>query len=58
MEDVEDEDLGQWEIVAKPAAQGDYTERLRVPGGWLYRSWIGGKTAVLAMAFVPKPEPR
>lgn len=36
----------QWEHVAYA------TERLTVPGGWLYRTTVGN---VVAMAFVPKP---
>jgi hypothetical protein len=35
-----------------------YTERLRVPGGWLYRSWIepyGTYNITVAQTFVPDP---
>jgi hypothetical protein len=51
---------GGWEDVASDRV-GDYTERLRVPGGWLYRvvfhSNLGGKDDQIgvALAFVPKP---
>jgi len=54
-------DLPLWEEAAS-AEEGDYTERLRVPGGWLYRCWmrtsgIGDDTAIaLATTFVPDPE--
>lgn len=45
-----------WEIVDK-TGEGDYTERLVVPGGWLYRNVIvpyaEDKDLVMAMVFVP-----
>lgn len=44
-----------WEDVASPTA-GDYTERLAVPGGWLYRTYFSDKDIVTAitMVFVPR----
>ena len=49
----------EWEDVASPYP-GDYTERLCVPGGWLYRTWIqtysndeNGESTCVAMVFVP-----
>jgi hypothetical protein len=33
-------------------------ERIRVPGGWLYRQMVWDSEAVaVALAFVPHPEP-
>lgn len=49
--------LPEWAI----AADEDYciTERLRVPGGWLYRtSNRFRRDASFAMCFVPEPEAR
>lgn len=40
-----------WEGVAGEPGRADYTDRLRVPGGWLYRTRAGG---TVALAFVPK----
>jgi hypothetical protein len=51
--------LHLWEEAAV-AEDGDYTERLRVPGGWLYRCWMrpsgasGDEGVVLAITFVPE----
>jgi hypothetical protein len=52
-----DEDT--WEDVCSPHV-GDYTERLAVPGGWLYRTVLhahlddpDGRIAAVAMVFVP-----
>jgi hypothetical protein len=53
----------RWEDVYSPS-DSDYLERIRVPGGWLYRSlWretpnalAGKKPAVaVALTFVPVP---
>ncbi len=47
----------QWEDVASPVS-GDYLERIRVPGGWLYRqiySLPGATILLLSLAFVPDP---
>lgn len=57
-----------WEDVASPT-QGDYLERIAVPGGWLYRTMIdhnlradgltSGKfyrTVSVALVFVPRPD--
>lgn len=43
-----------WEDVASPTA-GDYTERLAVPGGWLYRTYFSknGIVTAVTMTFVP-----
>jgi hypothetical protein len=31
-------------------------ERIEVPGGWLYRTWVAHRTGLgVAMAFVPAP---
>jgi hypothetical protein len=49
-----------WEDVASPEV-GDYLERIRVPGGWLYRNSrnkLGSVTEgpiAVAMCFVPDP---
>ena len=48
----------EWEEVASPTA-GDYTERLAVPGGYLYRTyWVrqdpkDDNVTAIAMVFVP-----
>jgi len=53
----------EWQDVASPRA-GDYTERLRVPGGWLYRIVVDARclnsdatndTLAVALVFVPAP---
>lgn len=36
----------QWEVVTES------TQKLIVPGGWLYRTWLANGNS-LAMAFVP-----
>jgi hypothetical protein len=56
----------QWEIVGSTATAKDcntlHTERLAVPGGWLYRTWIDSPRTwdiAIAQSFVPdstKPE--
>lgn len=49
------EAAGQWEPVHKDIA--DSTERMRVPGGWLYRTSIYGssetETLSVSLVFVP-----
>ena len=50
----------KWEIVVsdKSNDQTDVTERLRVPGGFIYRSvfWGGDRCCeTVAMVFVPEP---
>jgi hypothetical protein len=47
-----------WEIVRENGDASDVTERLVVPGGWLYRTWVqfephGVGTHAIAMVFVP-----
>lgn len=45
----------QWETVAVDDGPV-YTQRLRVPGGWLYRCfglWLGHSGNLLSMCFVP-----
>jgi hypothetical protein len=44
----------EWEDVVSPNT-GDYTERLAVPGGWLYRTCLDGREpdVAVAMVFVP-----
>jgi|15BtaG_2_1085339.scaffolds.fasta_scaffold121056_2 hypothetical protein len=44
-----------WEGVVRGEPVGQKTQRLRVPGGWLYRTIMGnaGRTPV-AMVFVPE----
>ena len=50
------DDDDDWEDVASPR-EGDYTERLKIHGGWLYRTLIEhGKGMCIAMVFVPAPE--
>lgn len=50
-----------WEDVESPHV-GDYLERIKVPGGWLYRCMIHtprkpdeDEHNMLAMTFVPEP---
>lgn len=46
-----------WEIVSE--SKGENTERMPVPGGWIYRTVIypyhEGESASVAMVFVPVP---
>ena len=51
-----------WEILINHGPFGEYTDRLRVPGGWLYRSgrWTehdpeDQQQLTLTMCFVPMP---
>lgn len=41
-----------WETLID--GNNEITERMRVPGGWIYRSWINANTDTLAMVFVPE----
>jgi len=43
-----------WEGVGGVLVIGCGTSRMRVPGGWLYRS-MGSNGDVVALAFVPEP---
>jgi hypothetical protein len=49
----------QWEIVNDVTAEdmAEYTERMRVPGGWIYRVSVyeqkTGKCTSTALTFVP-----
>jgi len=49
---------GDWELIIGMGLCGD-TCRLRVPGGWLYRSREcaehDGRTSTVALCFVPNP---
>jgi hypothetical protein len=49
----------EWEIVTRDQLACTRTTRLRVPGGWLYRSEgslsPGGDALAVALAFVPEP---
>jgi hypothetical protein len=40
----------KWESVVGEPGRADYTDRLSVPGGWLYRTRAA---AGVALAFVP-----
>jgi hypothetical protein len=48
----------KWEDICSPQT-GDYLERIKVPGGWLYRTvyvWdttTSNTSAAVAMVFVP-----
>ena len=44
----------EWEIVHE--AEHEKTERMKVPGGWLYRSTVRDRGPT--MCFVPTPKPR
>ena len=49
----------EWEYVCVDslvsASEGDYLERIKVQGGWLYRSrWLYRSTSAMAMSFVPE----
>jgi hypothetical protein len=51
----------KWETVARKSNPPDYLERIRVPGGWLYRVQVDNGTDdgwSLAMCFVPDPTGR
>lgn len=48
----------KWEDIASPHTN-DYLERIKVPGGWLYRCRIYSEDDnyfTLTMTFVPIPE--
>jgi hypothetical protein len=46
-----------WETVIERQDTSEYTDRLAVPGGWLYRTvllpWSETQPPVMAMCFVP-----
>jgi hypothetical protein len=44
----------KWEFVNEE--EGSYTERLDVPGGWLYRMVLKESEANFAVVFVPRPD--
>jgi hypothetical protein len=53
---MSDPNQAHWELVNQ-RRDGDYTERLQVPGGWLYRTslLLGDVVApAVAMTFVPE----
>lgn len=48
---------GQWEHVTDEHLSGSFqTERLQVPGGWLYRSSgvYGTANSAIALCFIPR----
>ena len=51
-------DSQAWQAVARPTEDGrggTWTERMKVPGGWLYRVEVWGEDLTgLALTFVPK----
>lgn len=55
------EKLPQWECAARMEGSNEKTERLRVPGGWLYRTMVKGAAGDRvyasrpALCFVPDP---
>lgn len=52
------EDDPEWEDVASPQP-GDYTQRLKVPGGYLYRTHMLNseyECVSIAMVFIPVPD--
>lgn len=50
---------GEWELIPTKKdmrlANADVTQRMRVPGGWLYRTLMVRSTGMLVMCFVPDP---
>jgi len=48
-----DESIRDWETV-QHNSDGDRTERLRVVGGWLYRTFVS--SGAVALVFVPSQE--
>ena len=42
-----------WEPVTSDQLKGDYTERMKVPGGYVYRCVIESPSRAVAMCFVP-----
>jgi len=47
--------MSEWKLWEKITSddEGDYTDRLRVPGGWIYCSRIHDAKVAMAMVFVP-----
>lgn len=40
----------------KTAGQEERLERIEVPGGWIYRTWLSHRTGLaVSMVFVPRP---
>ena len=59
MTDPDDErkDKPRWKLVTRSEDYTDYTDRLKVPGGWLYRSTQSQnpESPTESMMFVPFP---
>ena len=56
---MEEDDKAKWELVCV-TDDGDYLERISIPGGWLYRDVFYNKNldrTMMAMCFVPMPPP-
>lgn len=47
-----------WEAIAGEPGRPDYTDRLAVPGGWLYRTRVHDGIALAFVPTVPKERTR
>lgn len=45
--------MSKWEPVTSEDLKGDFTERMKVPGGHIYRTVIETPSRAVAMTFVP-----
>lgn len=46
----------EWQPVFINDCSTDYVERMKVPGGWIYRSFLTGDSdGSQSMVFVPEP---
>lgn len=55
-EDMSEKTPPQWEHVSREQDPAGKTERLQVPGGWLYARILNDAPAI-GMTFVPFPHP-
>ena len=55
------DDNPEWELLCFNGEAGDYTSRMKVPGGWLYKQDVlstsedGANGVAVALVFVPDP---
>lgn len=52
---MDEPDLHTWKKVATNEEANDLTERMRVPGGWLYRVSVFTTEWTVIVVFVPWP---
>lgn len=52
---MSEEIKAKWETILYKEEGEEWTQRLSVPGGWLYRVIVQSPEASVALAFVPFP---